>query len=160
MQYGHFCFTKALSSSLFFALKLEQLSVDFITDFQRSCTIHPVIASIPCNWCKILLVPLYFGDSLSMIPEASSFGCRHLWSTLVFHIVGFAVNSVEVKTLLLSVVHWLYFSGNIKLNSPQRVFRQNTGTSPEKRQPEKKSSSFLHWDKHLHKTWLPFLPLI
>lgn len=56
-----------------------------------------------------------------MIPEASSFSCRHLWSTLVFHIVGLEVNSVEIKDLPLSLVQRLYFFGNIRLSSPQTV---------------------------------------
>lgn len=70
-----------------------------------------------------------------MIPEASSFSCRHLWSTLVFHIVGLAANSVEVKNLLLSAVRWLHFSGIIRLNSPRRVL-DTTREHRRKRQPE------------------------
>lgn len=94
--------------SLFLVLKLEQLSVDFISDTQRSnpCICFTVPAGTLSNWCKILLVPPYFGDSLSMIPEASSFSCRHLWSTLVFHNVGLAVSAAEVKNLPLSVIFW------------------------------------------------------
>lgn len=94
----------------FFVLKLEQMHVDLMTDSHGSRTIHPVIAGTLSNWCKILLVPLYFGDSLSMIPEAPSFSCRHSWSTLVFRIVCLAEKWFEVKKIPpLSVVHGQYF---------------------------------------------------
>lgn len=44
-----------------------------------------------------------------MIPEASSFSCRHLWSSLVLISRFSVVNSVEVKDLPLSAVHRLNF---------------------------------------------------